>query len=705
LLVGTEIKDHGIALRFETGPRTSAADAAVDASNSSSMEQSDPETTARRILETLDQGDRSPDSWGRFLLAGVAVPRLAPEVLARASALGEERPESVLPHLVGIVVAASSPDLVNPRDFTIMARRLLAAVEAEGNKGDLGRAARLVASLSMSLDPSVSLEILEGVRMLGIEDEVVLEATALSLDRIGRSDDAVLLRVRALSRVPTARTGELLRGMVRRLDDAGLGQGASVWLEEVLAQCRQGRFGSESRSMGRDVQVLLATRESVVPRNSERARERLREILRDSPAHSEALDLLVAIASGPREGAEAVTRLRAAAEAVQGDSRARFLLDASRVTLERLGLRRQATELLEAALEASPGNENVASTLDGLYRELGQDDRRLELLRSRLAWTSDPVQRSALLLDIATLAESLGEHSVAGQALGEVLEDDPTHRAALAAACRVYAAIGDSARLDRVVSSLLDLDPASIPPGLGPVEVAKPQGDPQEIDAFELESRHIREKIDSARQALDQGDAGRALALSTEILDIDPDHVVALRIAMQAAAADGRIRDAVAIGRRWSDRLYSSVERTAALLELSDLCGLDPSDPLGPGSILALAASGDPTDPRILETARRRAAEDPGEVGLTLLPTATAISHAALDLDSPARALVAARIHETALFTWDEMGDLESSVALLEVALGLDLENPALRSDLASLYEATGRLDAARALLQSDRIV
>jgi hypothetical protein len=70
---------------------------------------------------------------------------------------------------------------------------------------------------------------------------------------------------------------------------------------------------------------VLAARDGVDPAGLERARRRLRALLAQDPRDRDALDLLVAVATGPREAAEVVGALRAAAERSVGDERGRLM--------------------------------------------------------------------------------------------------------------------------------------------------------------------------------------------------------------------------------------------------------------------------------------------------------------------------------------------------------------------------------------------
>lgn len=451
ILSSVRAEDNRLILRFEAAD----AQAARPALDDDCRVPESPENEARAALRVLEQGF-DPKAGTRLLENGVVVPRLWPEVLFTARALGEDRPEWVLPHLVGVLLAARMPEIVSWKDVAVLARRLLASVEATGDPADLALAGRLVATIAFDLDPREALDLLDAVRVRGVSDPAVLEAAALALDRLGRGAEARSVRARLLALAPAGCTAEVLRSVVDRLDRAGLGSVASAWLDETIVLSEEDRFGSEGPSIRRQALLLSAARTSLA--GDARGRLLLLDLLRQNAGDREALDLLLVTARTDREAAEVIARLRDAAAGTSGAPRAAFLRDAARATVDRLGLRRQAVELLEAALEADPLDIEAADALDRLCADLGMEDRRLALALARLSWTTDPEARVEALLRVARLAEKTGDINEAARCVSEVLAGDPTNREALETGIRVFASSGDESALVRAWDTLLDVD-------------------------------------------------------------------------------------------------------------------------------------------------------------------------------------------------------------------------------------------------------
>ncbi len=736
MLSDVRIETHRVSLVFGAQP-TGIPDDAVRV-GVSPVPGASAEEKARAALGILVGGVRDPALIERFLCSGVSVPRLAPEVLARARSYGEDRPEAMLPHLVAAVVVARDPSLASEHDALRIAKRLVAAVEADGDPLEMVLAGRLLARIGLSVSPETALAILDVLLIRGIEDAAVLEAAAFALDRLGRREEARVTRSRVLALVPVGRTASTLRDMVARLESAGLEDVAADWLEQTIAQCDQDTFGSEGAAIRRQAVLLLATRESLTPDRAEAARGRLRDLLHVDPCDREALDLLLALASCGREAAEAVSRFKSAADASSGESRAMFLVDAAGATMERLGLRRQAVDLLEAAREVSPRNEAIAAALDRLYQELDLGPRRLALIEHRVAWTDDPVRRSTLRLEGAVLADGLGRPSVAVNLLRPLLDEDPTHVPALRLAVVVARASGDEAFAKRAAESLVDLDPGPVEPvrqvaaglvepvrqvAVGPADGAvvehRRHGPPPitpdavtndavvddedaEIDRFEAEARWLKTRVAKADADLVAGDAVAALDAALDALRTDPVHVGALRLAVAAATASGRLDEAADLGRRWVDRLFSPAEQVSALIEMADVERLRSDDTSGPTRMLARAASIAPEDPRVLQATLNLARLHPEHAAGVMVPVVAAAASGALEQDSAGVTRIAARLYEVAGVAWDELGAIEAATAILEVVVGLDPDHEAARSDLAILYQASGRGESARAILEGE---
>jgi tetratricopeptide (TPR) repeat protein len=442
------------AIRLTYGPGGPEAPAAVAAAPFAG----DAETEAFEALDALGALAAADDAGqtDRFLAAGVAVPRLWPEVLARARVAGDERPERVLPHLAGVVVASRMND-VPAADLERMARRLVAALQGEEEATDARLAGRLVASLSDRLPPVAALALASEVRSRCPAEADAMLAAARALDRLGRPAEAGPLRLRALTLAPGTAAVATIRREVRSLDDLGLRERASAFLEEAAAAAGDGRLGQDGAAVRSSAWLELASREATDPAGRERGRERLRRLLASDPCDPDALDLLVALAEDDRDVAEAAGLLRAAAQREAGPARARHLLAAGRLLGDRLSLKRQAAEALEAAFEADPSDPEVAEALDAVLAGLRLPEPRFALATERLRTATGAADRAALLAVAVAAAEAAGAPAAARVHADEWVRIEPTSREALGRARRVFEAAGDREALARVLGSLADL--------------------------------------------------------------------------------------------------------------------------------------------------------------------------------------------------------------------------------------------------------
>jgi tetratricopeptide (TPR) repeat protein len=587
VLAAVEILPRAVVLRFREGAR-----AAVPGRPRPVAGTADPEAAAREALSDLG-GGASAAAEDRFLRAGVVVPRLWSEVLARAAAAGEERPERVLPHLAGLLVAAKLPQVAGPADVARLAGRLVAALDAADDGVDLVLAGRLVATVADRMDPADALATLDAVTARVADPEILL-AAAEATDRLGRADEARRTRTRALSLVPAGRARAVLEATAERLVDRGLAAAAGSWLDDVARACAEGRFGSEGPALRRLSIRVRAAHLAVAPDGAARSRDLLRSLLRDDPGDREAIDLLLALAETDGDVAEAVAAYRQAAVRAAGGDRAALLRAAARAMDERLGLRHQAASALEEALDAEPRDDATAEALDALWTALRRPHRRLELAEARLRWTTEGPARALLLARAGDLAEQAGRLEAAEQFLAERLRTGPTDRAALSAARRVRAARGDVAGLRTVLEALVDLaedgaEKASLLDELGAADAA---GGPDEPIAAQRE-RVIRElglgRLEAAEAACarlagslaDPAERVRALLdladLRAMIPGCRPGDALDEAAGIAAGAGGAAIR-ACAAALRERGVLLATSDPEGAAEALERAAGLDPGD-------------------------------------------------------------------------------------------------------------------------------
>lgn len=707
--------------------------------------QNTPESTARACLQELTTGGHNQAVVERFLRSGVAAPRFATEVISRALILGQDRPESVLPHLVIMVLADAgkqSHSLLNnlSKDQILHnTKRLLAAVELEGDPSQLFLAAQLVAKVSLGMDPDYALKMLEEVRYRGIETTLVLQSLSLALDRTGQHEEARVVRSRALALVPTGQTAKTLVLITEQLESFGLTEVALQWLLDVIDQCDQGFYGSESKSIKNKATLMLAARESLDTQLIGQARGRLLGLLDENSLDEEALNLLLATSSGSRQVAEAISRFKEAANAAHGMQRAGFLLEAASATLDRLGLKHQAIELLEQSLEAAAENQASMVALDRLYNDLGYEERRLALILKRIELPCTPNELDELRFEGARLAFDSGATDTAAQLLTALLEGDPTHVSGLELALEVAISIKDNDWAKRISNTLSDLGHkpdfnATGQPNKTAVAVQKPvtrdnleddsdgmefepsfseeedvedpddiallDADSEELDLFEAEAQWLNQQMEIGAEQLLLGNPMEALSAALEVLEVDPVHLEALRLSVQAAVAVGDLDLAVQLGRRWVDRIFTPSQQVLALLELADIQLLSSEDPSDAVASYARVMSTIPCHQETLATVLNLAKLHPSDASKILLPVVASAVSTAMDLETEERNRCADRLYEIAGAVWDDLELPETALSILELIIGLAPDHEAATSDLIILYQALGRLAAADVLQQ-----
>lgn len=553
----------------------------------------DPEEELSDLFARGPESAPPPEVEDRILAAGLDCPRLWPELLARARAAGEERPESVPAHLVAVLVAMHLRILVPVADRAVLLRRLVTAVGYEGDAREAACAGRLIAVETESLPVAEAIEILEALRARGVVEPAVLAATALALDRSGRRDEASATRARALSMTTPAGLEAFVRSTTDALARAGLGEVAVRWIEDAADHAAAGRLGPEGASFSRRFRVMAACLR-FVDGDRDAARTLVRAVLEDAPGDRSALDLLQSMASDDRSWAEVVSRLRTAAGRESGRMKALLLIEAGGLLTDRLGLRHQASDVFAEAVRADPDCDPGTGLLERTFLETGRPALALEVLRRRIAVAADGDERTRLVEGAFRAARAAGDSEAATAIAGEWLRLDPTGRTALESVRALFEETGDQEGLERIRLTLHDLNSGARGRD---VQAPRVEGIPAVREPFSLEA---------AEAWLAAGDVESACRAVAERMAEGPDDPDTLRLYVRCLAAAGRTDAAIDACRRLADCADTDpAGRVDALLDLADLASLvDGGEDLAV-SALAEAAMVAPDDPRILEAASR----------------------------------------------------------------------------------------------------
>ncbi len=562
------------------------------------------------MLASLSSAPSDHAAVAAFIERAIASPVMWPEVLARALVLANERPEMVSPLLAVVLIGAENPGWLGVHEFLQTCRRLLAAAAVAGSRAEASRCAAVAAGVVDRFDPASALDLLNEIRAAGFETREVLEAVAVTFNRLDRHFDASTTRLRALAMVLPGREGDAVRGMVDRMEAAGLGAQAAEWLDDLASLAAAGRFGQGSGAVLRASLLLSATREAVS--SGERAREGLRRILKDDPCDVEALETMMALAVERHEVAEAVELFRIAAERSDGRARCELMLAAGKAVHERFGLRRRAAELLEAGLEADPSCREAAELLDVIYAALGRSAQRVALASRRLQGCVDPAARGAILVSMVRAAVDAGMTDSAAAGVKELLRSDPANLEYLKLGEAVFARSGDEEALRQVCDALADVCAGGADAGL---EEALASGNPAAavariravLAAERIPARRVELLLQAADLCMIDGDAAAARPFLAEAADADP--VPAMESACRActsAAPDpsgltiALVRDAAraamsrGAGREAAEIILAASERVADKSMATARGLLETALPLDPDNVsirMALAAA------------------------------------------------------------------------------------------------------------------
>jgi tetratricopeptide (TPR) repeat protein len=279
--------------------------------------------------------------------------------------------------------------------------------------------------------------------------------------------------------------------------------------------------------------------------------------LEDDPDSAAALDLAVRLATeAGLEDALADVLAGPAERAAEAGQRA-----AARRALARLaGDPARAAAAWAALLELAPADPEALAGLAAAYRTAGDQPALAAALRRRLEAAPGPVERAALLDELAAVELARGDPAAAAAALQARADLAPDDRALLARLDEALAAAGDLAALEDVVARELALAAAA--------------GDREAALLLRARRAGLREE---------RGDRAGALALYEEVLaerPADPAALAGLERLVEDDPADGGAAAALVAALERGD----DAERLAAALDR-----LAAASAAGPGRKAALA--------------------------------------------------------------------------------------------------------------------
>ncbi|HEY6099538.1 MAG TPA: tetratricopeptide repeat protein, partial [Anaeromyxobacter sp.] len=520
--------------------------------------------------------------------------------------------------------------LADPEGAAAVYERILAVepgsrVATAALEGVLGRlervealAALLVRSAAATEDPRRKVSILQRRAELVDEHLDDPELARAAWEDVRAAAPRHMPALRALGRLH-ARAGrwEDLAAMFRAEADAAADASTAADLVYRIGEIME-------RRLGRPDEAVAAYREAAML----------------APAHAPALQALARLYRSRGDDESLVEILRGqAASRTATDERAAALVEAARISEERLGDAERAIESYEEALRLAPGLAPALRALDRLYAETGRGEKLATLRRTVGEETAD--DRAERLLRLARLeADRMGDGSAALRATEELLVAAPGHPAGLllelrlapdpARRARARAALAESAqeadtRAALLAAAALELRPATLrrealgraaelAPGsaaLAPEEERRLRhaGDPAAHARFCEARRDAAEDLPSrsswsvrAGEAWERaGDPERALAAFQAALEEAPSSLPALRGARSLFARRG---DWAAV--RGTLQAEGAVLRdphgaARAFLEAGAIAAQRFGDPDAAVTDYRMAAERDPLDPEPLK--------------------------------------------------------------------------------------------------------
>lgn len=405
--------------------------------------------------------------------------------------------------------------------------------------------------------------------------------------------------------------------------------------------------------------------------DSAAAEEVLRELLVQDDANVWALDALTSLREAAQDYPETYSLLVKQSE-VSGDPVASQALRrrAAVIARDKLSEPSKAVHLFEQLFEDDPTDEEAAAALRSLYASTGRHQDRARLLERLVDVATTPALRSALRLELAELNEQhFSAADTAIELYRAIIDDEPGHEVGMQRLSALY----ERTQRDDELADLLS----------GQVEAARARGDV----AAELSLQVRLGALYEARL----GDVGRAIDTYQGVLARDAEHRGALEALARLLQSDGRLEEAAdVLGKLLA--LSSGPEGVQRALELASV-----QEKLGAtGDAMAALERGLTFDAQNRELRERLAdlysAESEWEK-LASLRTRDADFAASPD-EAVMMLRAAAAIHA------GKRGDSAAAAEVLDKASRLRPDDRQLLLDLCDQYSASGRGEAAVAVLE-----
>lgn len=260
-------------------------------------------------------------------------------------------------------------------------------------------------------------------------------------ERLGEPTRAVALYREALAIDPTLLAA---RSALERLHEA---QGSWVELLDLL-EADLGELEASPEAAARMLRLSLSQRRAELLEehleDPARARAAWEAVLALAPSHLPALRALGRIHAAAGQWEALIGLFRSEADAA-GDAAvaAEYVLRIAEILDRRLGSDDEAIAAYREVLTLSPTHLPAMDALSRLYRERGEHENLIELLRAEVAARAAPLDRAALLSDVGRLWEGpLGQPVQAIESYEEALRAAPCFPPACRALDRLYGALG-----------------------------------------------------------------------------------------------------------------------------------------------------------------------------------------------------------------------------------------------------------------------
>lgn len=260
-------------------------------------------------------------------------------------------------------------------------------------------------------------------------------------ERLGEPARALALYREALAIDPTLLAA---RSALERLHES-----EGNWAELVgLLEADLGELAEAPEAAAQRLRLSLLQRRAELLEehleDPERARLAWDEVLALAPSHLPALRALGRLHAANGQWEALIGLFRSEADAV-GDAgvAAEYVLRIAEILDRRLGSADEATAAYREVLTLAPTHLPAMAALARLYRERGDHESLVEVLRAEVSVRAAPVERAALLAEVGRLWEGpLGQPAQAVESFEEALRASPCFPTACRALDRLYASLG-----------------------------------------------------------------------------------------------------------------------------------------------------------------------------------------------------------------------------------------------------------------------